>query len=30
VAVRDLCPFMALSGAGFAHSLHGFFRKRLA
>ncbi|HSN13580.1 MAG TPA: CoA-binding protein [Anaeromyxobacteraceae bacterium] len=29
-AVRDLCPFMALPNAGFAHALHGFFRKRLA
>jgi predicted CoA-binding protein len=29
-AVRDLCPFMALPNAGFAHALHGFFRRRLS
>jgi predicted CoA-binding protein len=28
--VRDLCPFMALPGAGLAHRVHGFFRRRLA
>jgi predicted CoA-binding protein len=28
--VRDLCPFMALPGAGIPHRLHGFFRRRLA
>jgi predicted CoA-binding protein len=26
--VSDLCPFMALSGAGWPHRLHGFFRRR--
>jgi predicted CoA-binding protein len=26
--VRDLCPYMALPGAGFGHRLHGFFRLR--
>ncbi len=26
--VSDLCPFMALPGAGFAHRAHGFFRRR--
>jgi predicted CoA-binding protein len=26
--VRDLCPFMALPGAGFPHGLHAFFRTR--
>ncbi len=25
--VRDLCPFMALPGAGFPHRVHGFFRR---
>jgi len=29
-AVKDLCPFMALPGAGFPHRLHGFLRRRLA
>ncbi|HSM91751.1 MAG TPA: CoA-binding protein [Anaeromyxobacteraceae bacterium] len=29
-AVRDLCPFMALTGAGLGHSVHGFFRRHLA
>jgi predicted CoA-binding protein len=29
-AVRDLCPFMALSGAGAGHALHGFFRRHLS
>lgn len=29
-AVRDLCPFMALPGAGAGHRLHGWFRKRLS
>jgi len=29
-AVRDLCPFMALPDAGFAHGVHAWFRKRLA
>lgn len=28
--VRDLCPFMALPGAGFPHRVHGFFRRALA
>lgn len=28
--VRDLCPFMALPGCGFAHRLHGYFRRKLA
>jgi uncharacterized protein len=27
--VRDLCPFMALPGAGLPHRVHGFFRRRL-
>lgn len=27
--VRDLCPFMALPGAGLGHRLHGWFRTRL-
>lgn len=27
--VHDLCPFMALPGAGLGHRLHGFFRTRL-
>jgi uncharacterized protein len=27
--VRDLCPFMALEGAGLPHRIHGFFRRRL-
>ncbi len=26
--VAGLCPFMALPGAGLAHRLHGFFRRR--
>jgi predicted CoA-binding protein len=26
--VTDLCPFMVLSGTGFGHRLHGWFRKR--
>jgi predicted CoA-binding protein len=26
-AVRDLCPFMALPGAGAGHRLHGWFRR---
>lgn len=30
LAVRDLCPFMALPGAGFPHRLHGFLRRKLA
>jgi predicted CoA-binding protein len=30
VAVRDLCPFMALPGAGAGHRVHGWFRKRLS
>lgn len=30
LAVRDLCPFMALPGAGFAHRLHAYFRRTLA
>lgn len=25
--VRDLCPFMALPGAGLPHRVHGFFRR---
>ncbi len=29
-AVRDLCPFMALPGAGFPHRVHAFFRCRRA
>lgn len=29
-AIRDLCPFMALPGAGFPHRVHGFLRRRLA
>jgi hypothetical protein len=29
-AVQDLCPFMALPGAGFPHRLHHFVRRRLA
>jgi predicted CoA-binding protein len=29
-AVRDLCPFMALAGAGAGHRLHGWFRTHLA
>jgi predicted CoA-binding protein len=29
-AVKDLCPFMALPGAGFGHRVHGFLRRRLA
>jgi predicted CoA-binding protein len=29
-AVKDLCPFMALPGAGFPHRVHGFLRRRLA
>src|SRR5512145_3481730 len=29
-AVRDLCPFMAMEGAGVAHGVHGWFRRRLA
>lgn len=28
-AVRDLCPFMAMEGAGFGHGLHGWFRRHL-
>jgi len=28
--VRDLCPFMALPDASFAHRLHGFFRRGFA
>lgn len=28
--VRDLCPYMALEGAGLPHRIHGFFRRRLA
>jgi predicted CoA-binding protein len=28
--VKDLCPFMALPGAGFPHRLHGFLRRKLA
>jgi predicted CoA-binding protein len=28
--VRDLCPFMALEGAGFPHRVHAFLRRRLA
>jgi len=28
--VRDLCPFMALPGAGLPHRVHGFLRRRLA
>jgi predicted CoA-binding protein len=27
--VRDLCPFMALPGAGAGHRLHGWFRTHL-
>lgn len=27
--VRDLCPYMALGGAGLPHRVHGFFRRRL-
>ncbi len=27
--VTDLCPFMALQGAGFPHRVHRFFRTRL-
>ncbi len=27
--VHDLCPFMALPGAGLPHRLHGFLRTRL-
>jgi uncharacterized protein len=30
LAVRDLCPFMALPGAGFPHRLHGYLRRKLA
>lgn len=30
LAVRDLCPYMALAGAGFPHRLHGFLRRKLA
>jgi uncharacterized protein len=30
LAVRDLCPFMALPGAAFPHRLHGFLRRKLA
>lgn len=26
--VHDLCPFMALPGAGLPHDVHGFFRRR--
>jgi predicted CoA-binding protein len=26
--VRDLCPYMAIPGAGFPHSLHAWFRRR--
>jgi predicted CoA-binding protein len=26
--VADLCPFMALPGAGLPHRVHGFFRRR--
>jgi predicted CoA-binding protein len=29
-AVRDLCPFMALPGAGAGHRMHGWFRRMLA
>lgn len=29
VAVHDLCPFMVLPNAGFAHRLHGFVRTTL-
>ena len=29
-AVKDLCPFMALPGAGFPHRLHGFMRRHLS
>jgi hypothetical protein len=29
-AVRGLCPFMALPGAGFGHRVHGWFRLRKA
>jgi predicted CoA-binding protein len=25
--VRDLCPYMALTGVGVAHRVHGFFRR---
>lgn len=25
--VRDLCPYMALTGVGLAHRVHGFFRR---
>ena len=28
-AVRDLCPFMAMPGAGAGHRLHGWFRRHL-
>ncbi|HEY6002063.1 MAG TPA: CoA-binding protein [Anaeromyxobacter sp.] len=28
--VRDLCPFMALPGAGLPHRVHGFFRRTFA
>lgn len=29
-AIRDLCPFMALEGAGLGHRIHGWFRRRSA
>jgi predicted CoA-binding protein len=28
--IEGLCPFMALSGAGFPHRVHGFFRRAFA